>query len=176
MYALYVRTLRALCNRHPHLCHNFSNSIFPAVTFNCGPRSVAYDHRDHLNKAGGWCAVTSAGRFNHKKGGHMYFKQIKTVVEFPSGSTLLIPSGAMDHGNTPIADDEERYSITQYAAGGLFRWAAYSFQSGASLMSQPGGQEEKARIDGQPGERWSEVLDLFSKVDELEADFKAVFG
>ncbi|KAJ6626308.1 hypothetical protein B0H10DRAFT_2303954 [Mycena sp. CBHHK59/15] len=38
-----------------------------------------------------------------------------------------MPSGCVDHGNTPLQPGETRTSMTQYAAGGLFRWVAYDF-------------------------------------------------
>ncbi|KAF7377996.1 hypothetical protein MSAN_00223500 [Mycena sanguinolenta] len=41
----------------------------------------------------------------------------------------LIPSAVVTHSNTPIADDEERFSLLQYSAGALFRWVDNGFQS-----------------------------------------------
>ncbi|KAJ7933153.1 hypothetical protein B0H13DRAFT_1475610, partial [Mycena leptocephala] len=113
----------------PDLVHLFTNSIFPSVTFNCGPDTFTFDHCDFLNLSHGLCGVTSGGKYNHKRGGHLYLKQLRLVIEFPSGASMLIPSGCVDHGNTPIQPDETCHSITQYAAGGLFRWAAYGYKS-----------------------------------------------
>ncbi|KAJ6541962.1 hypothetical protein B0H10DRAFT_2392114 [Mycena sp. CBHHK59/15] len=159
----------------PGLIHNFSNSIFPTVTFNCGPDMVTFDHRVSLNLANGLCGITCGGDFDHSVGGHIYLKQLKFVIEFPSGSSILIPSGCVNHGNTPLQPGETRTSMTQYAAGGLFRWVAYGFQSAKSLLSQEGGKEMRDQFDGALGLRWEQALDMFSKYDELEADQKAVF-
>jgi hypothetical protein len=98
------------------------------------------------------------------------------VFEFPSGASVLIPSGCVDHGNTPIQPNETRHSITQYAASGLFRWAAYGYKSAKDLLATTGGAAAKAAFDGVPGARWQWALNLFSKLDELEADRKMAFG
>ncbi|KAJ7225149.1 hypothetical protein C8J57DRAFT_1093561, partial [Mycena rebaudengoi] len=176
LYRYYCKTLKGVFDHHPGLIHNFSNSVYPAATFNCGPRSVAYDHLDFLNLAGGLCPLTVGGRFDHKKGAHLYLRQLKLIIKSPSGASLLIPSACMNHGNTPLQPGETRCSITQYVAGGLFRWAEYGYQSGKALLSQPGGASLKAAVDGVPRSRWKAALELFSKYNELEADRAAVFG
>ncbi|KAJ7022251.1 hypothetical protein C8F04DRAFT_971732, partial [Mycena alexandri] len=175
LYSYYCRILSALFEHHPELVHTFDNSVFPAVTFNCGD-AVTFEHCDLLNLVHGLCPVTSAGEFNHKLGAHIYLRQLRAVIEFPSGATILIPSGCVDHGNTPIRPHETRFSITQFAAGGLFRWVEYGFQTAKSLLAQAGGQAKRDAFDGVPGSRWQWALDLFSKVDELAADRSLVFG
>ncbi|KAF7349657.1 hypothetical protein MSAN_01692200 [Mycena sanguinolenta] len=99
------------------------------------------------------CAVMSAGRFDHTKGGHIYMKQLRVACEFPSGSTILLLS-----------------------AGALFRWAAYGQQSAQSLLAQSGGAARKREIDGEDGVRAAWALGLLSKADDLDADRQEVFG
>ncbi|KAJ7114170.1 hypothetical protein C8R43DRAFT_903117, partial [Mycena crocata] len=176
LYRYYCRILKALFQHHPELINLFQNSIFPAATFNCGPDAFTFDHCDTQNLANGFCGVTSGGKFDHKRGGHMYLKQLRLVIEFPSGVSVLIPSGCVNHGNTPIAPEEERHSITQYAARGLFRWAEYGFQTVKELLAKPGGRRMKEEIDGAPGARWRSAMGLFFKADELEDDRAAVHG
>jgi hypothetical protein len=89
---------------------------------------------------------------------------------------VLIPSAVIDHGNTPVQDGETRLSFAQYAAGGLFRWVAYGFQSAKALMATEDGKKQKSQVDKKEGERWREGLALFSKAGELKADLEAVFG
>ncbi|KAJ7241519.1 hypothetical protein B0H12DRAFT_1024123, partial [Mycena haematopus] len=168
----YQATLQGLLAHHPELERPFSNSVFPTATFNLGPHVVCEEHLDMLNNPFGMCAVTSAGDFDHKRGGHLYLKQLKLVTEFPSGSSLLILSGACDHGNTRIAAGETRYSMTQYAAGALFRWAAYGYQPVRSLLAQPGGAAKKLKVDAA---RATWAMGLLSKADELERDRAAAF-
>ncbi|KAJ6452902.1 hypothetical protein DFH09DRAFT_964194 [Mycena vulgaris] len=178
LYRYYCTILKALFEKHPGLVHIFDNSIFPAVTFNCGPGAVTCDHLDHLNLSHGLCGITCGGDFDHTEGGHIHLDlgEKRVVIEFPSGASMFIPSGFVRHGNTPIRPGETRHSFTQYAAGGLFRWVAYGFQSAKALLAQVGGREAKERFDGAPGSRWRWALDLFSKVDELDADRAEVFG
>ncbi|KAJ7434292.1 hypothetical protein FB451DRAFT_1468746 [Mycena latifolia] len=137
MFKGYLRDLQALFEHIPELKHNFTNSIFPAVTFNLGPESL--------------------------------------VIEFPSGASALIPSAIIDHGNTPLGPGKTRCSITQYAAGGLFRYVKYGFKTAKELLSQSGGRNMKAVLDGAPGERAKWGLELFSKLEELAADHAASF-
>ncbi|KAJ7021000.1 hypothetical protein C8F04DRAFT_973343, partial [Mycena alexandri] len=174
LYRYYCEIMRALFAHHPELIHNFSNSVFPATTFNCG-NAVTFQHCDMLNLVHGVCPITSGGNFDHKLGGHIYLKQLKLAVEFPSGSTVIITSGCVDHGNTPIQQNETRYSMTQFAAAGLFRWVTYGFQSAKSLLAQAGGKAIRDGYDGVLGSRWAWALDLFSKVDDLATDRTAVF-
>ncbi|KAJ6620899.1 hypothetical protein B0H10DRAFT_2019933 [Mycena sp. CBHHK59/15] len=166
LYSYYCETMNDLREHHPGLVQNFTNSVFPAITFNIGPSAVSFEHCDGGNLPHGWCGLTSSGEFDHQKGGHLYLKQLKLLTEFPSGSTILAPSGS----------GETRESIAQYAAGGLFRWVAYGDQSAKSLLLTPNGAELKRKFDGEPGARTEWALGLFSKVDELAADRRAVFG
>jgi hypothetical protein len=92
------------------------------------------------------------------------------AIQFPAGSTVLIPSGCMAHGNTPIGEGETRLSIAQYAAGGLLRWVAYGFRSAKSLLKTKASKRLKKVIDKGAGERWREGLAMFSTVGGLQAD------
>ncbi|KAJ7141042.1 hypothetical protein C8R44DRAFT_827689 [Mycena epipterygia] len=135
LWRYYVDNLRLLFQHHDGLQHNFTNSIFPAATFNLGPKVVTDEHADIYNLVHGLCGVTAGGNYDHQKGGQLYLKQINLVIDFPSGASMLIPSAFVDHGNTPIQPGESRFSFTQYAAGGLFRWVNYGFRSAKSPWS-----------------------------------------
>ncbi|KAF8214692.1 hypothetical protein K438DRAFT_1801958 [Mycena galopus ATCC 62051] len=176
LYQHQRSTMQGILRDQPELRMPFDNSIFPTVTFNLGPDVVTLEHLDFLNNSYGTCGVTLNGSFDHMRGGHIYMKQLKTVCEFPSGSTILLLSATCKHGNTPIRKGETHYSMTQYAAGGLFRWAAYKYQSANSLLAKAGGAACKQEIDGTPGERATFALGLLSKADELEANREEVFG
>ncbi|KAJ7105440.1 hypothetical protein C8R43DRAFT_906657 [Mycena crocata] len=176
LWRFMVDNLQLLFDRHPGLEHNFSNSIFPAATFNLGPTVVTAEHEDLNNVVHGLCGITNGGDFDHIKGGQIYLKQLKLVIDFPSGASMLIPSVFITHGNTPIQPHETRFSFTQYAAGGLMRWVKYGFRSSKSVLATLGGSELLASFDGVPGSRWQWVMGLFSKPAELEADRLAAFG
>lgn len=176
IYEHYASTFKSLYNHHPGLQHNFRNSVFPAITFNLGPDTVTLDHEDVGNLPFGMCALTSAGPYDPKKGGHLILFQFRVVIEFPPGATIILPSATIRHANTAIQPGESRMSIAQYAAGGLFRWNAYGFQSARSLLSKPGGKAEKSRINGAGEVRWQQGLGMFSKFEQLSHDRQSVFA
>ncbi|KAH9846592.1 hypothetical protein C2E23DRAFT_683769, partial [Lenzites betulinus] len=122
LHTYYATSLRQLREHDPALRPNFSNNAFAACTFNLGPRTVTYIHIDGLNLPWGWCTVTPLGSFDHTRGGHLILWDLRMLIEVPAGSTVLIPSAILRHSNTQIGKGESRLSITQYSAGGLFRW------------------------------------------------------
>ncbi|KAF7972007.1 hypothetical protein HWV62_19295 [Athelia sp. TMB] len=162
----YRVTLGKLFHRYPLLQRNFQHSIFPCATVNFGPRTCCFPHRDTNNLPYGLCAITALGSFNSKLGGHLILWDLKVVIEFPPGSTILIPSATLYHSNTSIQQGELRYSFTQYAAGGLFRWVEHGFQT--ELVRTAGWSREQQEQDKANGaRRWEEGVNLFSTLDEL---------
>jgi hypothetical protein len=149
------------------LRRNFA-TVFACSTFNFGPRTISFPHTDPGNLPYGWCAVTALGSFNPKQGGHLVLWDLKLVIEFPPGSTILLPSAVIRHSNVAIQHGEERYSFTQYTAGGLFRWVDHGFQKESEYYSSLSGCE---RIEEEEvtQRRWATGLSLFSTVDELKA-------
>lgn len=173
IFGHYSSTLRLLFAKYPHLRHNFSNSVFPACTFNAGPVAVSLRHNDSGNSAGGVCPITSGGSYDPKLGGHLILFDLKIVIEFPPGSTIILPSSTLSHGNTPVQQGETRVAFTQYCAGGLLRWVEYGFCSQKSCaQEQPG---LRAHVDGKADERWLAALRRFSIVDDLHKDRVEVF-
>ncbi|KAJ7076282.1 hypothetical protein B0H15DRAFT_955806 [Mycena belliarum] len=175
LYQYFCSILTLLFEHHPELIHNFTNSVFPSIALNCGPDAVTFNHLDHLNLSNALCAITCGGDFDHTRSAALHLRTWNLAIECPSGATFLIPSAIVEHGNTSLQQGETQHSITQYAAGGLFRWVTYGFQSLKSLLAQKGGSELRASFDGEPGSRWKWALDLFSKVDQLGADRADVF-
>lgn len=128
------------------------NSIFPAASFNCSPQSVLNSHFDYGNLSFGLCALTALGNFNYQEGGHLILHTLKKVVEFPLCSTILLPSTAVEHANSPIASHETCYSIAQYVSGGLFHWVAHDFKAAKALNSTKKGKAKRLEIDGPDGQ------------------------
>ncbi|KAF7971984.1 hypothetical protein HWV62_19329 [Athelia sp. TMB] len=172
MYSHYSTYFTQLLNHDSALREgwNFDNSIFPTTTVNFGPNAVCFDHLDYANAAAGWCAITSTGDYNPTRGGHLILFDIGMMIQFPPGSTILIPSSVMRHGNTPIQPGETRAGITQYAAGGLFRWVDNGF-----MKAECTSDAVKARMAAEAPERFINLLSLFSTLDSLVADRKATF-
>lgn len=148
--------------------------MFPAATINAGPNTVSVVHVDAGNLPGGICALTALGSYDYTKGGHLILYDLKMIIEFPPGATILLPSASLRHGNTPVASGESRFSLAQYCAGGLLRWVSYGFRTAADLLKSEGGAEAKAAIDGEGDSRWKWAVGLFSKLDELSADHRKV--
>lgn len=159
---------------HPEVDPPFSNSVFPAVAFNFGPRVVTHEHVDSANKPNGWCAITSIGSFCPSTGGHIILRTLNLVIEFPPGATVLIPSGTVVHGNVPISEHETRGSFTQYAAGSLFRWIRYGYRTHSDLLRlEP---RLAAEIEVEKPHSWTRALSAFSIYSELQQDRNRVFG
>lgn len=171
LYAYYVNHLRPLYAKHPRLKRIFRNSIFACATFNFGPTACTFDHTDPGNLPFGWCSITSLGKFNPTLGGHLILWDLKLVIEFPPGSTILIPSAALRHSNVAIQQGETRYSFTQYTAGGLFRWVDRGFQSEKSFTAGLTKQEmgkHKLQEEKRGAERWKMGVNLFSTLTSLQ--------
>jgi len=118
-------TLQSLKVGDPSLVYPYENHPFAGLTFNIGPNVCTKPHKDSLNLAWGWCAVTSLGTYDHIRGGHLVLWELEMAVEFPPHSTVFIPSAIITHSNTAIQPGEQRSSVTQYNSEGLFRWVAY---------------------------------------------------
>lgn len=152
-YADYMRKLK---QRYPELNFPFERSVFPTTTYNLGPRTVCFPHLDFANLAFGWCAITALGNFNYKVGGHLVLWDLDLIIEFPPGSTILIPSAILSHSNTAVNEWERRYSVVQYAAGALFRWVDNGYRTADSLTAK-----EKAQRKTINAKQWERALSLF---------------
>ncbi len=141
--------------------------VFPCRTFNLAKQSASVLYTDHNNLAQGWCSITALGDFNPVLGGHLVLWDLGIVVEFPPNSTILIPSSLIVHSNTPIQSDEVRYSIVQYAAGHLFRWAKNGFVTDKEWLdkAEPIDKEEWER---EKIGRWERAIASFTTLEELD--------
>lgn len=168
LFSYYASHLQALLDNDESASRNFSNSVWASATFNFGPQTACYKHRDTANLPFGWCAITSLGSFDPVKGGHLVLWDLEKVVEFPPGSTILAPSAAVAHSNVLIQKGERRYSFTQYSAGGIFRWVDHGFQTEEeyrATLSDEGLAEDVRK----KREQLSMGLGLFSSIEELRA-------
>ncbi|TEB27660.1 hypothetical protein FA13DRAFT_1596076, partial [Coprinellus micaceus] len=106
---------------------NWERSIFCAAACNAGKQVGTCFHRDCRNLAFGFCVVHAVGKYNCRRGGHIVLKEPKLIIQFPSGSHVLLPSATITHGNIPVQDSETRASFTQYTAGAMFRYVDNDF-------------------------------------------------
>ncbi|KAI0058492.1 hypothetical protein BV25DRAFT_1810545, partial [Artomyces pyxidatus] len=164
--------LAALYKGYPEIRPNFVNSAYPTAAANLGPSTICVDHIDCSNYPSLPCAITALGAFNPDLGGHLYMWDLKLKIRFPPGSTILLSSAGIRHGNVPIEADwwpiqpgETRYSFTQYCPGGLRRWVRHGFRPALSLSKR-----ERDALDGVGDEGLLRQLSRLSKYDELKQD------
>ncbi|KAI0038924.1 hypothetical protein FA95DRAFT_1504882 [Auriscalpium vulgare] len=160
-------------SQDPSLTKAFQASVFPTATFNFGPQALTKPHRDFRNIPYGWCAITALGNFDHTKGGHLVLWELKLIIEFPPGSTILIPSALITHSNTPIQDGEMRQSFTQYCAGDLVHWQAYGYRTEKRLRREDPALRQL--LDKELPGRWRQAVDLFStKTKDLQGELRGL--
>ncbi|KAF8196484.1 hypothetical protein BJ912DRAFT_846849, partial [Pholiota molesta] len=169
LYTYYESHFDALLEHDPSLRRNWPNNVWASFAVNFGPKTVCRRHRDFANLPFGWCGITALGEFDPSQGGHLILWSLKLVIEFPPGSTILVPSAAIPHSNVPIGRRETRYSFTQFSAGGLFRWADQGFQctnTYTATLSDEGVEEDVKRQEA----RCKLGLSLFSTMKSLPVD------
>ncbi|KAI0310484.1 hypothetical protein OF83DRAFT_1166630 [Amylostereum chailletii] len=145
-----VNALEELYRRIPSLKKNFHNSDYPACTFNLGPDTVCFLHNDCANFPGIPCVVTALDNFDADYGGDLVLWELMLRIRFPAALSIALPSAGCGHGNTDIRPGEKRFSLTQYCAGGIMRWAGRGFRPSSSL--------------------WAAQLSRFSKFKDLRRD------
>jgi hypothetical protein len=111
------------------------------------------------------------GPYDYKKGGHLILFNIDKIIKFPPSSHILIPSAIMRHANPPIQPHKQWVGFMQYVVGGLFQWVDNGF-----CKSEEVGPELKAKMDAEAPTHFENLLNLYSKLDELEADHVGIFG
>ena len=141
--------------------------VFPCRSFNLGEQSTSFPHTDDGNLAQSWCSISPLGNFDPKNGGHLVLWDFGLVIDFPPGSTVLLPSALIKHSNTPIQAGEKRYSIIQYAAGGLFRWVEHGFMSENDWEAKVS-NEERGAYELKEKSRWNAAAEMYTKIDQLK--------
>ncbi|KAJ7209891.1 hypothetical protein B0H12DRAFT_988950, partial [Mycena haematopus] len=165
LFAYYTAQM-ALLHTWKSMCRLFPGSVFAACTFNFGPRAVCAPHLDFANLSWGWCAITALGDFDPDVGGHLILWDLRLIIRFPPGSTILLPSALIRHSNIPIQRHEHRCSFVQYTAGGLFRWVRNGFRT-QEAWAQSASPQEKAERDVENNARWEQGMKMFSVIDDL---------
>jgi len=140
--------------------------VFPCRSFNLGEQSISFPHTDDGNLAHSWCSITPLSQFNPKTGGHLVLWDFGLIIEFPPGTTILIPSAFLRHSNTSIHEGESQYSVIQYAAGDLFRWVYHRFKTEDDWKVTASPEDLKAHTVDQEN-RWKEAVVMFTTMREL---------
>ena len=148
------------------LPENFPNtSVFAAAAFNFGGNVSTFKHRDALNWAFGWCAITALGRFDATRSAQFILWELKLVIDFPHAATVFIPSSVITHSNTPVVEGDDRGSFTQYTAGPIFRWV----ENGCRTEKQFKEQDPEGYVKMQGGKEkvYLRRVANFSTIEEL---------
>ncbi|KAF6761870.1 hypothetical protein DFP72DRAFT_1061171 [Ephemerocybe angulata] len=156
-------TILAAQKNDPRLRRPFKESYWPALTFNFGPRTICHPHVDFLNFAAGWCGITALGDFDWKRGGHLVLWELRLVIQFPPGHTVLIPSALVTHSNVDVAEDETRYSFTQYAAGSLFRTIANGSKTNKQIFEDRRMTRAQTNAWLESSTTWEDSVDLLRR-------------
>ena len=96
------------------------------------------------------------------KRGHLILFNFGLVIQFHPGSTLLILSGTICHGNIAIQPHKTRQSFTQYCPGGLLCWITYRFQPFKAVADNVKRYFEETHKECQ-----EQAASLFSKLHKL---------
>ncbi|KAJ6487276.1 hypothetical protein C8R47DRAFT_1072325 [Mycena vitilis] len=150
--------------RTTRLRRNFNRafSVFAAATFNFGPRTVTFPHIDFGNLAWGWCPVTALGKFDPDFGGHLILWDLKLIIRFPPGSTIIIPSAILRHSNVKIRPWETRYSFTQFTPAGIFRFMYNGCRTDKDVeLSTTTTREEFERRRQDRMKRWQDGVGMY---------------
>jgi hypothetical protein len=104
LHQFYKEQMGLLHTAAPYLHRLFPDfvSVFAAATFNFGPNTITLLHVDAANLAWGWCCVTALGNFNPDLGSHLILWDLRLIIRFPPGSTIMIPSALLRHSNISI--------------------------------------------------------------------------
>ncbi|KAJ7678317.1 hypothetical protein DFH06DRAFT_1423071 [Mycena polygramma] len=163
----YQAQIGLLADWKPSLVWNFAGTVFAACTFNFGPRAITVPHLDFGNLSWGWCVITALGWFDPDLGGHLILWDLKLIIRFPPGSTILIPSAIIRHSNVPVRSHEIRFSFTQYTAGGLFRWIRNGFKTDEDFAATATWEEKRERA-AESKTRWEKGVAMYSTVSTLK--------
>ncbi|KAJ3568671.1 hypothetical protein NP233_g5557 [Leucocoprinus birnbaumii] len=110
---LYAFTRRYCLNKR---------SFYVCASANSGPNALTTRHTDEMNLGFAWCGIVNVGDFDPILGRHLVLEELRYVVQFPPGSSILLPLACIHHCNTTIQDTEKRAALTFYNPGGMFRY------------------------------------------------------
>lgn len=87
------------------------------------------------------------------------------MLEFPAGFLALIPSATITHSNSPVRENETRFSFTQFCPGGLLRYVDNKFRTESTLAEED--SVGYAAMQRGKAARWEECLELIALYDEI---------
>jgi hypothetical protein len=103
------------CGRKPPQPTAFAQVEYSFSIADSHPRQQLRDHPT------GWTAFTSVGHYDPIESSLILWHD-RTVVEFPPGSTFLMPAGLCSVSFTAVSEPSSRMLISQSCDGELFRY------------------------------------------------------
>ncbi|TFK84222.1 hypothetical protein K466DRAFT_456696, partial [Polyporus arcularius HHB13444] len=156
LYSHFERILFKVLEQD-HTLHPPFETVFAEVTFDwAGSTTHVFKGVATNHYAGGWCAILTLGRYDHKRRGQIVFWDLNVVVELPPRSVIFIPSGIVRYSILAVAPHEQRCTMTLHSGGGLFLWAGCGYRA-FPAFSAAGQQFAHTGLD-----RWKDALSLFS--------------
>ncbi|KAJ7106118.1 hypothetical protein C8R43DRAFT_1140605 [Mycena crocata] len=142
-------------------------SVFSAASVEFGgpPRGQASTGVPDRYEAGSWSILCALGKYSSVHGGHVIFWDLGLVIAFPSGSTILIPTGLVRYSFVKVREGERRYSVLQWAGSGLTRWALNGGRTDVEFAGHAT-EAEHAEREARRQESHEHMLDRFP----VEAD------
>ncbi|KAK7001860.1 hypothetical protein R3P38DRAFT_2381067, partial [Favolaschia claudopus] len=114
-----------MLRHNPNAYYPNEASVFPAATMELGgPHFNIHDHRGDLRdmEPAGWNILTALGKYSAFRGGHVIFWELGLVIQFPPGSSILLPAGLIHYSFVKVDDHETRFSMLQWAGAGVRRF------------------------------------------------------
>ncbi|VDC04631.1 unnamed protein product [Peniophora sp. CBMAI 1063] len=130
-----------------------------------GLNSISWGHYDTTNKPGLPCPITPVDQYT---GAQLWSEELGIQVQAPPRATVLILSACVKHGNTPMGPDDVRFSITQYAVGGIWAWAPYGFKPLPKKAVDRERLHKAANVS--PGSQLEAQLTLLSRHNKLNTN------
>ncbi|KAJ7024363.1 hypothetical protein C8F04DRAFT_969087, partial [Mycena alexandri] len=144
---------------------NPTGGAFPAIEFFLGDDKSPPRLDDH-DLPWAWRALTALGDYNPRWGGELILWEEKKVITFPPGATFLFPAAFTRYSFTQVRAGEARYSVSQYAQAGLFRYVENGFLNEANFEAVAWKKQREAR-DRLRDARMTIALGMYPEVDNL---------
>jgi hypothetical protein len=149
------------------------HSIFSAATIQFGSKALKPLDDE---RAWGWTAFTSLGTYNPDYGGHMILWDLRLLIRFPPGTTILIPRALVRYSFVKIAAHETRYCLMQYTPAPIFGFCSNGGRSDLEFARNATRAEhdtrEAERAGQSDGELPMDILSTFGDLEELGEEIR----
>ncbi|KAJ7886258.1 hypothetical protein B0H14DRAFT_3431467 [Mycena olivaceomarginata] len=134
LFAFYQAQMALLVAWNSALRWNFEGSVFAAVTFNFGPRAICASHLDFAKPRLGL--------------------DLRLVIRFPPGSTILIPSAIVRQLQRPHPGPRAPIVVLPNTPQPAFSDGFETVSRTDEDFETSASQEEQAKREAEHGRRW----------------------